>query len=70
MPVEGTWDFTQFYTRNGLVLLYINRQLLWYLTLLPISVASIHVPSSKRRISIGIVKALTSLNNGISFANI
>jgi hypothetical protein len=59
--VEGTCDFTRFCSRKGLVLLNVIRQLLWYLALLPLRVASIPVPSSKRRISIGIGNALTSL---------
>ena len=47
-----------------------NCQLLYYLTLLLIIVASIPVPTYKRRISIEIGNAFSSLNNGIFFANI
>jgi hypothetical protein len=39
--VEGTCDFTRFCTRKSLVLLNFIRQLLWYLALLPIRVASL-----------------------------
>jgi hypothetical protein len=48
-----TINLSKGYTRKSLVLLNFNRQLLWYLALLPIRVASIPVPSSKSWISIG-----------------